>query len=98
MKSKFVIFLLLFSLTSCSYMTKHGRQEHAYRSYIRKSSVVRAKQQRKFHFRTPQMAIRQDAPTMTTVSESPQSVTGAPGTAQPSPEQPAPAEQPTPPN
>lgn len=91
MKSRFVILLLLCSLTSCSYLTKSGRQERAYRSYVRKSSVVRAKQQKKFKFRTPEMAIRQDAPNMTTESGSPQSVTAAPGSEQtPPPEQPSP--------
>jgi hypothetical protein len=88
MKSRFVVLIILLcGLTSCSYFTKRGRQEHAYRSYIRKSSVVRAKQQRKFKFRTPEMAIRQDAPAMTTESESPQSMSSAPA-AEPAPSPP----------
>jgi hypothetical protein len=54
----------------------------AYRRYIRKSSVVRAKQQKKFHFRVPTMDIRQNAPTMTSAPESPQSVTSSQETEQ----------------
>jgi hypothetical protein len=77
MKSRYIFLLLCFSLTSCSYLTKTGRQEMAYRRYIRKSSVVRTKQQKKFHFRVPQMDIRQNAPTMTSAPESPQSVTSS---------------------
>ena len=77
MKTTFTIALLLLSLTSCSYLTKTGRQEHAYRTYIRKSSVVRVKQQKKFHFRVPQMDIRQNSPMITTAPESPQSMTAS---------------------
>jgi hypothetical protein len=85
MKSRFIVLVLLCSLTSCSYLTKQGRQERAYRSYIRKSTVVRAKQQRKFKFRTPEMAIRQDAPAMSAEpgsSQSPQSMTASPNAEQ----------------
>ena len=91
-----ILLLLVFGLTSCSYLTKTGRQELAYRKYIRKSSVVRARQQKKFRFRAPQMEIRQDAPVMTTAPESPQSVTASqsPELAQP----PTTAEQLAPPN
>jgi hypothetical protein len=77
MKSRVTLLLLLISLTSCSYLTKTGRQEMAYRKYIRKSSVVRTKQQKKFHFRVPQMDIRQNSPTMISAPESPQSVTSS---------------------
>jgi hypothetical protein len=91
MKSRFIVLVLLCSLTSCSYLTKQGRQERAYRNYIRKSSVMRVRQQRKFKFRTPEIAIRQDAPTMTIQPESPQSMT-----ASPTAEQPPPGEQPPP--
>ena len=91
----FISTALVFSLTSCSYFTKTGRQELAYRKYIRKSSVVRARQQKKFHFRVPDMAIRQDAPVMTTAPESPQSATAS-QPAEPPP--PPPAEQAPPPN
>ena len=87
MKIKLIVLLMLVSLTSCSFLTSRGRQEYSYRKYIRKSSVVRARQQKKFHFRAPQMAIRENAPTMTTQPESPQSMTAAPS------EQPAVAEQ-----
>jgi hypothetical protein len=88
---RLIVFVLLFSLTSCSLLTKRGRQERAYRNYIRKSSVARVKQQRKFKFRTPQLAIRQDAPSITTqqpespqsVTSSPASISSAPGTEQP---------------
>jgi hypothetical protein len=86
MKSRLVIFLLLCSLTSCSYLTKSGRQERAYRNYVRKSSATRTKQQSKFKFRTPEMAIRQDAPSMTAEPESPQSVTTSSPSEQPTPE------------
>jgi hypothetical protein len=81
MKSRFIFLMLLCSLTSCSYLTKQGRQERAYRNYVRKSTVVKAKQQRKFKFRTPEMAIRQDSPNMTAEpgsSQSPQSMTASP--------------------
>ena len=77
MKITFPIVLLLIGLTSCSYMTKSGRQARAYRNYIRKSSVVRVKQQKKFHFRVPQMDVRQDSPMVTTAPESPQSMTAS---------------------
>lgn len=80
-------------------MTKRGREEYSYRKYVRKSSVVRTKQQKKFKFRTPQMAIRQDAPTMSTQPESPQSVTTAPESSQQQPtQQSPPSEQPPPQN
>lgn len=94
MKTTFTLALLLVSLTSCSYLTKTGRQEHAYRSYIRKSSVVRVKQQKKFHFRVPQMAIRQDSPVIMTAPESPQSVTssGSEGSTSSGSEQSSPAD------
>jgi len=83
MKSRFFVLVLLFSLTSCSYFTKQGRQEHAYRSYVRKSSVARVKQQRKFKFRTPTMGIRQDAPIMSAEPESPQSMSSSTDAQQP---------------
>jgi hypothetical protein len=86
MKSRLVIFLLLCSLTSCSYFTKSGRQDRAYRNYVRKSSATRAQQQSKFKFRTPEMAIRQDAPVMTAEPESPQSMTASPSSEQSPPE------------
>lgn len=103
MKTTLPIVLVLLGLTSCSYLTKSGRQEHAYRSYIRKSSVVRVKQQKKFHFRMPQMAIRQDSPVMTSAPESPQSVTAAQssssdGSTPSDLEQSSPTEQTSPPN
>ena len=86
MKSKFVILLLLSSLTSCSYLTKSGRQQRAYQNYVRKSSATRTRQQSKFKFRTPEMAIRQDAPVMTAQPESPQSMTTSSPSEQPTPE------------
>jgi hypothetical protein len=86
MKSRLVIFFLLCSLTSCSYLTKSGRQQRAYQNYVRKSTATRARQQSKFKFRTPEMAIRQDAPVMTAEPESPQSVTASPSSEQPPPE------------
>jgi hypothetical protein len=96
MKTKvFIVLLLAFGLTSCSYLTKTGRQELAYRKYIRKSSVVRARQQKKFHFRVPQMAIRSDAPVMSAEPEGPQSVTASQA---PSEQPPATAEQVASPN
>jgi hypothetical protein len=79
MKSRVIVVLLLLSaLTSCSYLTARGRQEHAYRNYVRKSSIARVKRQQKFKFRAPEMAIRQDAPTMTAEAQGPQSVSSAP--------------------
>ena len=93
MKSRLIILVVLASLTSCSYLTERGRQEYSYRKYVRKSSVVRAKHQKKFRFRTPEMAIRSDAPIMTTEPESPQSVTTSPSS-----EEPPPSPQPSPQN
>ena len=98
MKTTFTIVLLLVSLTSCSYMTKSGRQARAYRNYIRKSSVVRVKQQKKFHFRVPQMDIRQNSPMITTAPESPQSMTasGSEGSMSSGLDQSSTADQPSP--
>jgi hypothetical protein len=77
-------------------MTKRGREEYSYRKYVRKSSVTSYKRAKKFKFRTPEMAIRQDAPSMTAQPESPQSVTAAPES--PQQQQSPPSEQPPPPN
>jgi hypothetical protein len=103
MKTTFTVVLLLVSLTSCSLLTKNGRQARAYRNYVRKSSIVRTKQQKKFHFRVPQMAIRQDSPMVTTGPEYPQSMTAAQSSAPDSftptgSEQASPVEQTSPPN
>jgi hypothetical protein len=94
-----ILLLLLVSLTSCSYLTPSGRRAYAYRSYVRKASIVRTRRQRKkFHFHMPQMAIRQDSPTITSVSDSPQSVTAGPTLQVEGEQEPAPAEQPSPQN
>jgi hypothetical protein len=49
MKTHFLIGLLLLSLTSCSMLTKQGRQEHAYRSYVRKWSLRQDRRKVKYH-------------------------------------------------
>jgi hypothetical protein len=67
-------------------LTKSGRQQRAYQNYVRKSSAARARQQSKFKFRTPEMAIRQDAPSMTAEPASPQSMTTSSPSEQPTPE------------
>lgn len=80
MKCRVIVFLLLLSLTSCSYLTKSGRQQRAYERYVRKSSVTRDRQRSKFRSEKIKIPFRYDqAPVVTETEtvESPQSVTPA---------------------
>ena len=54
---KIVVALVLcaFGLSGCSSFSKTGRQQRAYEKYVRKSSVTRVKQSKKFHSDKPQM-------------------------------------------
>ncbi len=81
MRWRFIPFLLLFSLTSCWVLTKSGRQQHAYESYICKSSVMRERQRVKFKTGTSTLPLRSSEPSLvreTERPESPESVTAAP--------------------
>jgi hypothetical protein len=74
-------------LSGCSYMTKSGRQQMAYRNYVKKYSHNRVKQQTKFkRIKTPQPPQTQEA-VRTASSSGPQSVSSA---------QPPPASEPAP--
>jgi hypothetical protein len=62
-------------LSSCSYMTKSGRQQMAYRNYVKKYSHNRVKQQTKFKkIKTPQPPQTPDA---VKTAGGPQSVSSA---------------------
>jgi hypothetical protein len=78
MRSRLIVFFLLFSLTSCSLLTKSGRQQRAYEKYIRKSSVVRQRQRSKFRG-TMTMPLRPSEPSTITETrpQSPESVTAS---------------------
>jgi hypothetical protein len=74
-------------LSSCSYMTRSGRQQMAYRNYVKKYSHNRVKQQTKFKkIKTPQPPQTQEA-VRTASSSGPQSVSSAqpPPTSEPAP-------------
>ena len=51
--SVFLLFAL--SLSGCSSFSRSGRQQHAYEKYVRRTSMGRVKQQRRFHSDKPQM-------------------------------------------
>ena len=77
MARRTICFLLLAALSSCSMLTKEGRQQRSYEKYVRKSSYTRAKRATKFRMSKSDMPRRQtpSEPTIdTSVSESPQSV------------------------
>lgn len=64
-------------LSGCSYMSKSGRQQMAYRNYVKKYSHNRVKQQTKFQkIKMPQPPQTPDA-VRTASSEGPQSVSSA---------------------
>jgi len=44
-----------FALSGCSSFSKSGRQQRAYEKYVRKSSITRVKQQKRFRTNQPQM-------------------------------------------
>jgi len=73
----FFVALLALTDSSCSYLTKSGRQQAAYARYIRHSSYNRIKLQRKL-FAAPkvQPPKMESEPTVTT-STSPESVTAS---------------------
>ncbi|MGI9086899.1 MAG: hypothetical protein ACR2HH_04020 [Chthoniobacterales bacterium] len=50
-----LLLTLSLTLTSCSMLTKSGRQQHAYEKYVRRSSVARVKQRSIFHGNKPSM-------------------------------------------
>jgi hypothetical protein len=67
------------ALSGCSLLTKQGRQERAYRNYIRHSSVSRVRQQTKFKRAKNDMGIPQDSgPVSHGANVNPESVTAEP--------------------
>ncbi len=86
MKTHLVAGLLILSLTSCSLLTKRGRQERAYRSYVRKASMrqdrgkVKYRRQKKQFFAPSEPRIISE-----TEPEGPASATTSPETASPTP-------------
>jgi hypothetical protein len=77
MKGRILVFLLLLSLTSCSYLTKSGRQQRAYEKYVRKSSLNRDRQRFKLRSQKIKIPFRYEEPAVVNSEtvESPQSVT-----------------------
>jgi hypothetical protein len=75
--------LLLMSLTlfsSCSMLTAQGRRERAYERYVRKSSLGRVKQQKRFTFKKQSLPVIQPSePIVTTDVSGPESVTRGDG-------------------
>jgi hypothetical protein len=86
MKAHLVAGLLILSLTSCSMLTKQGRQERAYRNYVRKASL--RQERRKVKYRRPKKQFfAPSEPTVTaqTAPESPESATTSGDTTSPTP-------------
>ncbi|MEP6685373.1 MAG: hypothetical protein ABJB22_01240, partial [Verrucomicrobiota bacterium] len=59
MARRTLCFLLLAALSSCSMLTKEGRQQRSYEKYVRKSSNTRAKRAVKFRMSKTDMRLRQ---------------------------------------
>jgi hypothetical protein len=71
-----LVLVLALTLPACSRFSESARGQRAYEKYVRKSSVIRTRQQSRFlRGRAPQMPRTEAGPaTETTTQESPQSV------------------------
>lgn len=76
MKSLCLILFLAMSLPACSRFSDSARRQRSYEKYVRKSMVIRTRQQSRFsRSRAPQMPLTEAAPvTETTTQENPQSI------------------------
>ena len=67
-------------LSSCSMLTASGRQQRAYERYVRKSSLGRVKQQKRFSFRKTTLPVMQPTePMEATEVSGPESVSSGSG-------------------